>query len=65
MEEIEVQVIGCEAAETAFTRSDSAAARRVAWQHLANQENFLAAASDGFANQLFGATIRVHFRGID
>jgi hypothetical protein len=65
MEEIEVQSIGCESAETAFASCNSSTAGRVAWQDLAYQENFPAATVDCLAHQFLGATVRVHFRGID
>jgi hypothetical protein len=40
-------------------------ARRVVRQHLAVEEDLVAAALDGFANHLLGAAIRIHFGGID
>src|SRR5690349_6654105 len=65
VEEIEVQVIGSEPAETALAGDHSSFASCVVRQDLAHKEDVFATASDCFADQFFRGAIRVHFRRIN
>jgi hypothetical protein len=65
VQEIQVESIRCEAAETALASGDGPGAGCVARQYFADQENFASAAGDCFADQFLGAAVRVHFCRID
>src|SRR5690606_39530040 len=51
VQQIEIETVGAETAQAAFASGDCAIARGIARQDLADQEDFVAAAINGFADQ--------------
>ena len=65
MEQIEVEPIGCQAAEAVFAGGDRPFVRGVLRIDLADEKDFVAAAGDGVGDQFFAAAIAIHFGGVD
>src|SRR5579875_2691118 len=65
MEQVQIQRVCTEATEAAFASCDGAVTRRVAWQHLADEEDILAAAGNCLTDKFFGSSITVHLSRVD
>jgi hypothetical protein len=65
VQEIKVDPVSVEAAQTALARSYNRLSRRVVWINFAYQKCFVSPTLDRFGNQLFRAALSVHFGRID
>src|SRR5262249_13727463 len=65
MQEIEIDAVDLEPVEARLASGDGASAGGVLRQHLADDEDLLAAALDGFGHDLLGTAIAIHLRGVD
>ena len=58
-------MIGPQPLQAALAGFDGTLARRVFRQHLAHQENFVAAPGNRFRNQFLGGAVAIHLGGVD
>jgi hypothetical protein len=65
VQQVEVEPVGAEALEAAARGLARAAAGRVRRQHLADEEDLVAAAGDRLADELLGSPAAVHLGGVD
>ena len=65
VEEVEVEIVGAQAAEAAFAGLREGAGAGVLGIGLADKGDFGAAAGDGLGDDFLGAAIGVHFGGVD
>src|SRR5262249_12112847 len=65
MQKIKVEPIGLEAPQGALAGSNGASARGIMRIDLADEIDAIARAGNRVANDLFGATLAVHFGGVD
>ena len=65
VQQIKVDAVGVEVPEAALAGRDGAAPRRVARQHLADDEHAVAFAGDRLGDDLLGRTVAIHLRGVD
>jgi hypothetical protein len=65
VEQVEIDLIGAEAAQAPFAGDDGAAPGGVLGEHLADQEDLVAPAGDGLADQLLDRARAVHLRGVE
>src|SRR5690606_29177208 len=65
MQQIKIQTVGTKATQATLTSGNSAIARSIAGQYLADQENLITAPFDRFTYQLFGCAITIHLGGVD
>ena len=63
VQQIAIEVVGAETLQRTLARLDGAPLRSIAWQHLGNQEHFVAPALDGIGHDQFGVVI--HLGGVD
>lgn len=65
VQQIEIDAIGAQPFETALARLDRACQAGIPGIDLADDENLVAPAPDRLADDLFCATVAVHFGGVD
>jgi len=65
MQQVKVEAVGGEPLQAALAGRDGARAAGVRRQHLADDEHLVAAASHRLGDDLFGAAVAIHLRGVD
>jgi hypothetical protein len=65
VQQVQIEVIGAQAAEAVLAGVDGALAAGVAGQHLADEEDLVAAAGQGLAEQGLDAAVAVELGGVD
>src|ERR1700730_17437863 len=65
MQEIEIKTVCPQSPQAAIAGDDHIVATGVLRQHLADQEDFIATTLNRLADQNFGLTVGIHFRGVD
>ncbi len=65
VEEVQIDAIGPHPTQALLARRDRAAEAGVLWQHLADDENFVALSADRFTDDGLGAAVAVHLGRVD